>query len=156
MKPIATATNGNDNQQSHPNPALSESDLSRLGDMSRDELLNLFKLVYSAGWGKRGLTGQALINMALKTPEEIAEAFKIKLAAGGFGEDDMFKALPIMKEWFDRSMGKAAQSIALTVKDDGIAKLSDARLLRLERTLSQMTGNDAIVIMPEPQKLDED
>lgn len=130
--------------------------LAALETMGRDELLTIFKRIYSAGWGKRGLTGDLLITMALKTPEEVSEAFKIKLAAGGFGEDDMFKALPIMKEWFDRSLGKAAQSIAVTVKDEGLGKLSDARLLRLESELAKMTGQDAVLILPEPKKLEQD
>ncbi len=146
---------GNTSNTDKPQSPLPALDLSRLDEMGREELIGLFRLVYSAGWGKRGLTGQALINMALKSPEEVAEAFKIKLAAGGFGEDDMFKALPIMREWFDRSLGKAAQSIAMTVENKGISTLSDERLLRLERELSKMTGNDAILISPEPMKIEE-
>lgn len=144
-------TGGNESQSDVP--AL---DLTRLGEMGRDELLRMFKLIYNAAWGKRGLTGAALINVALNTPDEVAEAFKLKLAAGGLNEDDMFKALPIMREWFDRSLGKAAQSIKMTVEDKGLGKLSDTRLLRLESELARITGSEAIIIMPEPKKLEED
>ncbi len=58
-----------------------------------------------------------------------------------------------IRELIDRIEGKAPQSIAMTVEDKGIAKLSDERLLRLERELARMTGQDAIVIAPLPSKL---
>lgn len=117
--------------------------LSNLGNMDADALRALIKRVSGAMWG-----------IGLKTKEEIADAFKLKLAIGGMSEKDMFKALPIMREWFDRELGKAPQSIAMTVEDKGISKLSDERLLRLERELARMTGQEAIIIAPEPKKLE--
>lgn len=119
-------------------------DLSRLDDMTVEELRGLVRRVSGAIWG-----------IALQTPEEIAEAMKLKLAAGGLTEKDMFKALPLMREWFDRQIGKASQSIAMTVEDKGLGKLSDERLLRLESTLARMTGEQAIVIAPEPKRLED-
>lgn len=119
-------------------------DAAKLEEMTKNELIELLMRI-----------GGAVCGIAMQTPEEIAEAFKLKLAINGLGERDMFKALPIMKEWFDRTMGKAAQSVSLTVKDEGLGKLSDERLLRLERELARVTGQDAVVIAPMPKKLDD-
>ena len=120
-------------------------DLAAIDQLDATALRALIRRVSGAMWG-----------IGLKTREEIADAFKLKLAIGGMSEKDMFKALPIMREWFDRELGKAAQSIAMTVEDKGITKLSDDRLLRLERELARMTGQDAIIIAPAPKKLDVD
>ena len=62
----------------------------------------------------------------------------------------MFKALPVMREWFDRSLGKAPQSIAMTVKDDGLGKLSTDKLLRLAAML-----DEPLIIPPMHDKLQE-
>lgn len=119
--------------------------LTTLQSLSNADLIALIQRVSGAMWG-----------VGLKTREQIAEAFKLKLAIGGMTEKDMFKALPIMREWFDRELGKAPQSIAMTVEDKGITKLSDDRLLRLERELARVTGQEAVIISPEPKKLDVD
>lgn len=124
--------------------ALTASDLSVLDTMDAVALRELIRRVGGAVWG-----------VGLMSKEQIAEAFKLKLAIGGMAEKDMFKALPVMREWFDRELGKASQSIAMTVEDKGITKLSDERLLRLERELSRVTGSEAIIIQPEPKKLEE-
>ena len=121
---------------------LNSEQLTRLASLSRDELITLLRLCNAEQ-----------IGVALMTPQEIVQAFKIRLATGGLTERDMFKALPLMREWFDREMGKAPQSIAMVVEDKGITKLSDDRLLRLEREVARMTGEDAIVIAPEPKRL---
>ena len=92
---------------------------------------------------------------ATMTEDEIAQAMLDKLANGGLSQVDMFKALPMMREWFDRKRGKPAQSVAMTIEDKGLGKLQDDRLLRLERSLSRMTGEEAIVIPPEPKRLDD-
>lgn len=123
---------------------ISEEQIAKLGTLSKDELISLIKRVSGAMWG-----------IGLMTPQEIADAMKLKLAHGGLTQTDMFKALPVMREWFDREMGKAPQSIAMVVEDKGLGKLSDERLLRLERELAKMTGEDAILILPEPKKLDD-
>lgn len=126
-------------QQSTP---IDNDTLDQLEAMSKGELISLIQRVSGAMWG-----------VGLKTKEQIAEAFKLKLAIGGMAEMDMFKALPVMREWFDREMGKAAQSIAMTVENKGLSTLSDERLLRLERELARQSGQDAILIPPEPKKL---
>lgn len=53
----------------------------------------------------------------------------------------------------DRLDGRPSQSVAMTVEDKGISKLSTERLLALEKELARMTGQDAIVIAPMPTKL---
>ena len=118
-------------------------DLSRLDGMTRDELIALVRLCNADR-----------VAVAVMSPEEIVSAFKLKLAVGGITEKDMFKALPLMREWFDRQLGKAPQSVSMTVESKGIDKLSDERLLRLEKELARMTGEDAVIIPPEPKKLD--
>lgn len=122
---------------------IDEQTISSLQHLDREALISLIQRVSGAMWG-----------VGLKTKEDIAEAFKLKLAISGMAEKDMFKALPIMREWFDRELGKASQSIAMTVEDKGLGKLSDEKLLRLERELARITGQDAIVISPQPQKLE--
>lgn len=124
--------------------AISNDEFQHLESMSKEGLIGLIQRVSGAMWG-----------IGLKTQDDVAEAFKLKLAISGMAERDMFKALPIMREWFDRSLGKAAQSIAMTVEDKGLSKLSDEKLLRLERELARLTGQDSIVIAPMPQKLPE-
>ncbi len=124
---------------------ITEAELQTMEGMTKDDLITLINRVSGAMWG-----------IGLKTREEIAEAFKLKLAISGMAEKDMFKALPIMREWFDRELGKASQSIAMTVESKGLDKLSDERLLRLEANLARMTGQEAIIIPPEPKKLDVD
>lgn len=121
-----------------------QPDLSRLDDMTKEELIKLIKRVSGAMWG-----------IGMMNPQDIANSMKLKLAHGGLTEKDMWKALPLMKEWFDRELGKAPQSIAMTVKDEGISKLSDDRLLRLEQELARSRGEEAIVISPLPQKLED-
>lgn len=126
-------------------PAIDEQTLAHLDSMDAEALRKLIQRVSGAMWG-----------IGLKNLEEIADAFKLKLAIGGMTEKDMFKALPVMREWFDRSLGKAPQSIAMTVENKGLGRLTDEKLLRLERTLARMTGEDAVIIAPEPKKLDID
>ena len=122
--------------------AIDQETLASLHNLDKEGLILLIQRVSGAMWG-----------VGLKTPKDIAEAFKLKLAINGMAEKDMFKALPIMREWFDREIGKASQSIAMTIEDKGLDKLSDERLLRLEAELARMTGQDAVVIPPEPKKL---
>lgn len=135
--------NGN-NQQTPPIPALSASELARLGYMSKDELIALINRVSGAIWG-----------IAMMSKDERIEAAKLKLWNAGLTQPDIFKALPALREALDRETGKPAQSIAMKVETDAISKLSDERLLRLERSLAQMTGEDAIIIAPLPGKLED-
>ncbi len=127
--------------------------LNTLLDMPRIELESLLKRVMLACWGDTGLTGQHALKTALMSDDDIAEAAKLRFATAGLNTKEMFKALPLLREWFDRAKGKPAQSIAMTVEDKGITKLSDERLLNLERNLARMTGQEAIVIAPAPTRI---
>ncbi len=119
--------------------AIDAQTLSQIENMDANALRGLIQRVSGAMWG-----------IGLKSQDDIAEAFKLKLAIGGMSEKDMFKALPVMREWFDRSLGKAPQSIAMTVKDDGLGKLSTDKLLRLAAML-----DEPLIIPPIPDKLQE-
>ena len=131
-KPKQDSTGGDSNP-------ISAATLSILHSMPKEALISLIQRVSGAMWG-----------IGLKTQDDIAEAFKLKLAIGGMSEKDMFKALPVMREWFDRSLGKAPQSIAMTVKDDGLGKLSTDKLLRLAAML-----DEPLIIPPMHDKLQE-
>lgn len=93
-----------------------DDDSKSLEELSKDQLIAL--VIRCNGW-----------QMALKSREEIAEAFKLKLAMSGLAEKDMFKALPIMREWFDREMGKAAQVVQqqVTIKQEPMSDFELAR-----------------------------
>lgn len=138
--------------QQHDAP-ISASDWATIETMSREGLIKLIRTVVGAGWGKVGGTGAHLVTTFLRTPEEILEATKLKLATGGLIEADMFKALPLLREWMDRQTGKPAQSIAMTVKQDDLSKMSTERLLALEKEMARLNGVEALVIAPMPEKL---
>lgn len=118
-------------------------DMATLDSMSHADLLLLCRRVCAARWGE----------VALMSVEERFEAAKLKLWHGGLTEKEVFKALPALREVMDREKGKPSQSIAMTVEDKGLGKLSDERLLRLERELARITGEDALVIAPIPSRL---
>lgn len=118
------------------------TDPDALANLSRADLEHHYRIACGA-----------FLGVALASKEDIAEAFKLKLAAKGLNEADMFKALPVMQAWFDRTLGKAPQSIAMTVDDKGLGRLSTEKLLRLERELARMTGQESILISPMPAKL---
>lgn len=61
-----------------------------------------------------------------------------------------------MNSLLDRIMGKPAQTVAVSVKDEGIGALQDERLLALEQSLAQITGESALVIPPMPLRLSDD
>ena len=119
--------------------ALTASELSRLDAMTPDELKTLVRrLLCQCG------------AVALMTEEETAQAILDRCANEAVKGSNW---LPAAREWFDRKKGKAAQSIAMTVEDKGIGKLSDDRLLVLERELARITGQEAIILPPVPVKL---
>ena len=119
-------------------------DLSRLDGMTRDELIALVRRVCGARWGE----------IAGMSKDERMESAKLKLWHEGLTSKEIVKYLPALREAMDRETGKPSQSIAMTVESKGLDKLSDERLLRLESALARMTGEEAIVIPPEPKKLD--
>lgn len=123
--------------------SLSEADLSRLEGMSKEELLTLIKRVSGAIWG-----------YALQDDTERAEAARLKLYNLGMTSSEVHKVVPALDKWFDRTSGKAPQSLALTVENKGLSQLTDEKLLRLERELARITGQEAVLIAPEPKRLE--
>lgn len=115
--------------------ASTEPEDSELLGMSQEALIALVRRCN--GW-----------QMAIKDRDGIAEAFKLKLAMSGFAEKDMFKALPIMREWFDREMGKAAQSVSMKVEVNALDRMETEKLLRLAAMM-----DDPMIIAPMPVKL---
>lgn len=119
-------------------------DLSCLDDMGREELIALVRRCAGA------FCGYALLN-----DEEAIAAIRLKCLSAGLSQKDIWKALPPLKEWMDRTKGKAPQSIAMTVEDRGVSKLTTEKLLQLERELARLTGEDSIIVRPMPEKLED-
>jgi hypothetical protein len=113
--------------------------LVRLESLHKHDLIALIKRVSGAIWG-----------IGCKTDEEIDAAMRLKLAHSGLSEDQVHKYLPAVKEYYDRTKGKPAQSIQMTVKDEGLNKLATDKLLRLAAML-----DEPVVISPMPGKLDD-
>lgn len=61
-----------------------------------------------------------------------------------------------IRELLDRVDGKAPQSIAMTVEDKGLGKLSTERLLALDRELCARAGVEPMQVRPMPGKLEMD
>lgn len=106
MKPIR-----NDNQQSHPNPALSESDKALIAqclDMPRKDLQGLLQRVCDAGWGYASLTGKDLLLAALKDDDANYDDLMLcaLVLAKNAGEWREFNALATF--WAERKKGKPA------------------------------------------------
>lgn len=108
--------------------------MDSLEAMSREELIALIKTVGGAIWG-----------YALKDDEEKSEAARLKLYNLGMSSNEVQKVVPALDKWFDRTKGKAAQSIALNVKDDRMDKLPVDQLLALAKML-----DEPIIISPLP------
>ena len=77
--------------------------LTKLDGMTKADLIALLRRV-----------GAATLGVALSEPAELAEAMKLKLALAGLAEAEISKALPAMREWFDRELGKPAQKVDMT------------------------------------------
>lgn len=113
-------------------PVASETpDLTRLDEMSREELITFIKTVSGAIWG-----------YALDDNEQKAEAARLKLYNMGMSATEVHKVVPALDKWFDRTAGKAPQSIAMKVEDAGLSKVSTERLLRL----AAMMDMDNVII----------
>lgn len=124
---------------------ISDRDLEKLEQMTKDQLVTLIKRCAAAVW-----------KYALMDEDESYEAVCLKLKTMGLSEEQSYKALPPLKEWMDRRKGKPKQSIDMVVEDKGIGKLATDRLLALERELARVTGQEALVIAPPPARIDSD
>ena len=118
---------------------ISENDWETIKNMERGQLLAMIKAIGGACWGLWTLN-----------EEERKEAADFKLYTLGMASNEVHKAIPSLKEWRDRTTGKAAQSIQLTVKDEGLDKLSTEKLLRLAALL-----DEPVLISPMPGKLED-
>jgi hypothetical protein len=118
---------------------ITEEDLVMLESLQKHDLIALIKRVSGAIWG-----------IGCKTDEEIDAAMRLKLAHSGLSEEQVHKYLPAIKEYYDRTKGKPAQSVQLTVKDDGLSKLSTEKLLRLAAMMEE-----PVLIAPMPGKLED-
>ncbi len=123
---------------------ISQETLDKLETFSKPELIQLIRKVSGAVWG-----------IGIMNDDEAFECVRLKLLHTGLTSESANSSLSVLREWSDRTKGKPAQSIQMKVEDVGLTKLSDDRLLRLERELARQTGMDAILISPEPKKLSE-
>lgn len=123
---------------------LTAPELEKLEGMSREELLTLVRMVYGAIWG-----------YALADDTQKADAARLKLYNMGMSATEVHKVVPALDKWFDRTSGKAAQSIAMTVEDKGLGKLTTERLLALDAELCKRAGEAPMIIAPMPKKLSE-
>ena len=119
--------------------ALTPSSLARLEQMTQQELISLIRRVSGAVWG-----------YALLDDTEKAEAARLKLYNLGMSSTEVHKVMPALKEWFDRTSGKAPQSIAMKVEDNSLGKMATDKLLRLAAMLEE-----PVIIAPLPQKLED-
>lgn len=126
--------------------AIDEATMGKLAAMGKDELISLIKRVGGAMWG-----------IALMDDEAAYEAVRLRLLHKGLTSVSDNVALNLLKEWMDRTKGRAAQNLNMNVTEtDPLAKMSSERLLRLERELSRLKGEESLVIMPLPEKLGEE
>lgn len=116
---------------------ISPADLARLDTLTREELLELIRKAAGAIWG------YALMDDAQK-----AEAARLKLYNLGMSATEVHKVVPALDHWFDRTQGKAPQSVAMTVEDKGLSRIDTDRLIRLAGML-----DDPVIIAPLPSNL---
>lgn len=95
------------------------------------------------------------LQVLVDDPDAVRKLCKLRLLEIVANSARTTALTPVIKELMDRTDGKPAQSIAMTVEARGIDKLSDDRLLALERELARITGQEALVIPPMPKKLSE-
>lgn len=119
--------------------------LDKLETFSKPELIKLIKKVSGAVWG-----------IGIMNDDEAFEAVRLKLLHTGLTSESANSSLNVLKEWADRTKGKAPQSIAMKIDVDPLSKLSADRLLALEKTLAKVTGQESMVIPPMPELLPED
>lgn len=99
---------------------------TRLESCSKRELIDLILKVNGAIWAR-----------AMMTDREAAECARLKLLHLGLEATDIGRAVPALDKWFDRTLGKAPQSIAMTVKDEGLSKVATDKLLRLAAMMDE-------------------
>lgn len=91
-------------------------DLTSLEAMSKEALISLIQLVGGAIWG-----------YAMLNDDERAEAARLKLYAMGMDSTEVHKVVPALDKWFDRTQGKAAQSVTMKVDNTVTISIDDRR-----------------------------
>ena len=120
--------------------AVAPFDIDSIDTMNAETLRKLIRTVGGAIW-----------SYALMDDAEKAEAARLKLYNKGMSAEEVRDMVPALDKWFDRTVGKAQQSIALDVKDDRLDKIEVDKLIRMAAML-----DDPILIAPMPKKLDID
>ena len=110
-------------------------DIGPIDAMDAIALRKLIRTVAGAVWG-----------YALMDDTEKAEAARLKLYNLGMTATEVHKVVPALDKWFDRTQGKAPQSIALDVKDTRMDKMPIDRLLKLAAML-----DEPVLISPMPK-----
>lgn len=111
-------------------------DISAIDSMDAPALRKLIRTVAGAVWG-----------YALMGDDEKAESARLKLYNLGMSANEVHKVVPALDKWFDRTQGKAPQSISMDVRDDRMDKMPIDQLLRLAALL-----DEPILINPMPKK----
>jgi len=119
--------------------AISAETLATLDTMNAEQLRGLILSVAGAIWG-----------YAMMDDDQKAEAARLKLYNLGMSATEVHKVVPALDKWFDRTQGKAPQSIALDVKDTRMDKMPIDRLLRLAAML-----DEPVIIAPLPTTIDQ-
>lgn len=116
--------------------------LDELEKLSKKELIRLITRVSGAMWG-----------IGLLDDDAAFEAMRLKLLTTGLTSDSQTQSLSHLKEWADRTKGRAVQSVSMKVEINPLEKMSTARLLALEQEISARTGIMIDVTPPMPEKL---
>lgn len=114
-------------------------DLAAIDTMDAIALRDLIRTCYGT------IAGYALLN-----DDEKAEAARLKLYSLGMTSNEVHKVVPALDKWFDRTQGKAPQSISMDVRDDRLDKMPIDDLLRLAAMM-----REPMIIAPMPKKLDD-
>lgn len=103
----------NDASAIPPLPAipLSASDLARLVDMPRPELLALLQRVSEAGWHDGKLKGSALLKTALLSDNEVYDAFMLKGSTLALNATDWREFQGLSEQWTVRKKGKVVDRV---------------------------------------------
>lgn len=125
-------------KQQSPPPSVAPVDISAIDSMDAESLRKLIRSVAGAIWG-----------YALMSDEEKAESARLKLYNMGMTATEVHKVVPALDKWFDRTQGKAPQSISMDVSDKRLDKAPIDDLLRLAAMMKE-----PMLIAPIPKKLD--
>ena len=121
--------------------AITAEELHRLAALPPSVLESALMQSYAAA---------GFIDDALMTDDEKDSAARAKLYRTGMSAAEVHKMVPALDKWYDRTMGKAPQSIAMTVKADPASSLSDDQLAALLALLPE-----PMIIPPLPKRLED-